>query len=203
MLRSWAVRFHRPSLPHHTRCARLACQEAANIFRLWMKPIVSSRRQFLKKTTALAGLTAILGSIVRATAPGKVAEATANMRADGIMDLPSKHSVADTIDRLEALLKSKGIKIFARIDQAAEAKAVGLLLRPTVLLIFGDPRAGTPLMDKYPSLALDLPLKAVAWESADGKVWLSYNTPEYFMERHHLDSPPFKAVEQLIGAAVQ
>ena len=119
------------------------------------------------------------------------------------MDLPSKYSVVETIDRLEAMLKSKGIKIFARIDQAAEARAVDLFLRPTVLLIFGDARAGTPLMDKYPSLSLDLPLKALAWESAEGKVWLSYNTPEYLMERHHLDTPPFKAVEQLIGKAVQ
>ena len=119
------------------------------------------------------------------------------------MDLPSKYSVVQTIDRLEALLKSNGIKIFARIDQAAEAKTVGLFLRPTVLLIFGDPRAGTPLMEKYPSLALDLPLKALAWESAEGRAWLSYITPEYLMERHHLDSPPFKAVEQLIGAAVK
>lgn len=186
-----------------TKCAGLATQDPANIFRVWMKPVATTRRQFPKKTTALAGLTVILASIVRATAPCKVAGVTPNMRADGIMDLPSKYSVADTIDRLEALLKSKGIKIFARIDQAAEAKAVDLFLRPTVLLIFGDPRAGTPLMDRYPSLALDLPLKAVAWESADGKVWLSYNTPEYFMEQHHLDSPPFKAVEQLIGASVQ
>jgi uncharacterized protein (DUF302 family) len=125
------------------------------------------------------------------------------MGAEGIMDLPSKYSVAESIDRLEALLKSKGIKIFARIDQAAEAKAVGLSLRPTVLVIFGDPRAGTPLMDKYPSLALDLPLKALAWESVEGKVWLSYTTPEYLMQRHHLETPPFKAVEQLIGKAVQ
>jgi uncharacterized protein (DUF302 family) len=125
------------------------------------------------------------------------------MSEDGVIDLPSKYSVVGTIDRLEALLKSKGIKIFARIDQAADAKAVGLSLRPTVLLIFGDPRMGTPLMEKYPSLALDLPLKALAWESAEGKVYLSYNSPEYLMQRHHLASPPFKAVEQLMGAAVR
>jgi uncharacterized protein (DUF302 family) len=122
---------------------------------------------------------------------------------DGIMDLPSKFPVAETIDRLETLLRSKGVKIFARINQASEAKAVGLFLRPTVLLIFGDPRAGTPLMDESPSLALDLPLKALAWESSDGKVWLSYTTPEYLMQRHHLNSLPFKAVEQLIAATAQ
>ena len=119
------------------------------------------------------------------------------------MNLASKYSVVETIDRLEALLRSKGIKIFARIDQAAEAKAVGQALRPTVLLIFGDPRAGTPLMEKYPSLALDLPLKALAWESEEGRVWLSHNAPEYLMQRHHLSAPPFKAVEQLMGAALR
>lgn len=123
------------------------------------------------------------------------------MSADGIMDVPSKYSVAETIDRLESFLRTKGIKIFARIDQAAEAKAAGLFLRPTVLLIFGDPRAGTPLMEKYPSLALDLPLKALAWESAEGKVWLSYNRPEYLMQRHQLGAPPFQGLEALIHAA--
>jgi uncharacterized protein (DUF302 family) len=118
-----------------------------------------------------------------------------------MIDLPSKYSVAETANRLESLLKSKGIKVFARIDQAAEAKAVGLSLRPTELLIFGDPRAGTPVMQKYPSIAIDLPLKALAWESVDGKVWLSYNSSEYLMERHQLDSPPFKPVENLLTAA--
>jgi uncharacterized protein (DUF302 family) len=83
------------------------------------------------------------------------------MTANGITDLPCKRSVAEIADRLESLLKSKGVKIFARIDQAAEAKAVGLEMRPTVLVVFGDPKAGTPLMNRYPSLAMDLPLKAL------------------------------------------
>ena len=125
------------------------------------------------------------------------------MNTTGIIGLPSNHSVAETADRLEALLKSKGIKIFARIDQAAEAKAVGLEMRPTVLLIFGDPKAGTPLMNRYPSLAMDLPLKALVWESADGKVWLSYNSPEFLQKRHSLDSPPFGALAKLLDAATQ
>jgi uncharacterized protein (DUF302 family) len=76
-------------------------------------------------------------------------------------------------------------------------------MRPTELLVFGDPRAGTPLMERYPSLAIDLPLKALAWESADGQVWLSYNSPQYLMERHHLDSAPFKGIEGLLAAATQ
>jgi uncharacterized protein (DUF302 family) len=82
------------------------------------------------------------------------------MNTTGIIDLASKHSVAETVDRLEALLKAKGIKVFAHIDQTAEARAAGLTMRPTVLVIFGDPKAGTPLMNRYPSLAMDLPLSS-------------------------------------------
>jgi uncharacterized protein (DUF302 family) len=125
------------------------------------------------------------------------------MSTNGIIDLASKHSVAETVERLEAVLKVKGMTVFARIDQAAEARAAGLTMRPTVLMIFGDPRAGTPLMNRYPSLAVDLPLKALVWESADGKVWLSYNSPEFLQERHSLDAPPFTAVGNLLKAAVE
>ena len=123
------------------------------------------------------------------------------MRATGIVELASVGSVLETADRLEGLLRAKGLKIFARIDQAAEARAYGLALRPTVLLIFGDPRAGTPLMERYPSLALDLPLKALVWESADGKVWLSYNSPEFLQHRHGMQSPAFAAMAPLLEMA--
>ena len=125
------------------------------------------------------------------------------MNTNGIIDLPCRHSVAATVERLEGLLKSKGIKIFARFDQAAEAKLAGLEMRPTVLVIFGDPKAGTPLMNRYPSLAMDLPLKALLWEAADGKVWLSYNSPEYLQQRHGLEAPPFGALAKLLEAATQ
>jgi uncharacterized protein (DUF302 family) len=125
------------------------------------------------------------------------------MKANGIIDLPSKYPVTETTGRLEAMLKGKGITIFARIDQAAEAEAVGLTMRPTELLIFGDPKAGTPLMNKFPSIAADLPLKVLVWQSAEGKTWLSYNDPEYLMQRHHLDSPPFKELDRLIAAAAE
>jgi uncharacterized protein (DUF302 family) len=94
------------------------------------------------------------------------------MNANGIIDGACNRSVAETVDRLDSWLKAKRIKVFARIDQAAEAKSVGFAMRPTVLLIFGDPTAGTPLMNCYPSLAMDLPLKALAWESAKCKVWI-------------------------------
>jgi uncharacterized protein (DUF302 family) len=125
------------------------------------------------------------------------------MAANGTTDLPSSRSVEGTIDRLEELLRSKGIKIFARIDQAAAATEVGLSMRPTELLIFGDPRTGTPLMNQYPSLAIDLPLKAVAWESEDGKVYLTFNTADYLIARHHLVGEPFKALEALYAKAAE
>jgi len=125
------------------------------------------------------------------------------MSANGIIDLPSHHPVAETIDRLESLLKTKGIKIFSRIDQAAEACSAGLTMKPTVLLIFGDPKAGTPLMNKHPSIAIDLPLKALAWEAADGRVWLSYNSPVFLQQRHGLEEPPFGALSKLFEIAVE
>jgi uncharacterized protein (DUF302 family) len=123
------------------------------------------------------------------------------MSTPGLENLESQYSVHETIDRLEGLLRSKGIKIFARLDQAAEAQAVGILMRPMVLLIFGDPKTGSPLMDEYPSLAIDLPLKALAWRSTEGKVYLSFNSAEYLAERHHLAGKPFKAIEALFERA--
>jgi uncharacterized protein (DUF302 family) len=105
---------------------------------------------------------------------------------NGIISQPSPYSVTETIDRLEAVLQAKGITIFARIDQQAEAEKVGLSLRPTQLLLFGSPKAGTPLMVAEPTIALDLPLKVLAWEVADSKVWLSYNDPNYLRQRFSL-----------------
>src|ERR1700720_4888937 len=118
-----------------------------------------------------------------------------------VKSLESPYSVHQTIDRLEELLRAKGIKIFARLDQAAEALAVGISMRPMELLIFGDPKGGSPLMTEYPSLAIDLPLKALAWESAEKKVYLSFNSAEYLAERHHLAGKPFKPVEALFVQA--
>jgi uncharacterized protein (DUF302 family) len=125
------------------------------------------------------------------------------MNTNGIINLSSNHSVAETANRLESLLKSQGMKIFARIDQAAEAKGVGLVMRPMILVIFGNPAAGTPLMIQHPSMAIDLPLKALVWESADGKIWLSYNSPEFLQQRHGLENPPFQPVGDLLQAAAQ
>jgi uncharacterized protein (DUF302 family) len=125
------------------------------------------------------------------------------MPANGTADLVSSHSVEGTIDKLVELLRSKGIRIFTRIDQAAAAREAGLSMRPTELLIFGDPRSGTPLMNQYPSLAIDLPLKALAWESEEGKVYLTFNTADYLIARHHLAGQPFKALEALFAEAAE
>ena len=123
------------------------------------------------------------------------------MSANGITDLPSKYSVAETMDRLQSLLRSKKITSFVRINQAAEAKAVGMSMRPTEILLFGDPRAGTPLMEKHPSLAIDLPLKALAWEDGSGKIWLAYNDPAWLAERHGI-AQQGAAVAQAMSTAL-
>lgn len=102
----------------------------------------------------------------------------------GLIHLRSSHSVPETIARLEGVVLSKGIPILARIDHSGGAARVGLRMMPTLLLIFGNAQAGTPLMLASPTLAIDLPLKALAWEDKNGNVWLSYNTPEYLGERH-------------------
>ncbi len=104
----------------------------------------------------------------------------------GIIDRRSKHSVEQTVERLKNILQSKGVTLFDLIDHSGEAEKVGFKMRPTKLLIFGSPKAGTPLMLAAPSIAIDLPLKILIWEDSEGKVWVSYNSPEYLMERHGL-----------------
>jgi uncharacterized protein (DUF302 family)/uncharacterized membrane protein YidH (DUF202 family) len=104
----------------------------------------------------------------------------------GIIDRPSNHSVEQTVDRLQNILQAKGVTLFALVDHSGEAEKVGMKMRPTKLLIFGSPKAGTPLMLAAPSIAIDLPLKILVWEDGEGKVWISYNSPEYLKERHGL-----------------
>jgi len=113
----------------------------------------------------------------------------------GVTSKQSHHSVRESIDRLQGLLTAKGITIFARIDQQAEARKAGLELPAIEFLLFGNPRAGTPLMLAVPASALDLPLKAVAWEDADGKVWLSYNEPGYIQQRYGLPDSLIKNID--------
>ena len=104
--------------------------------------------------------------------------------ANGLITIPSNHSVHETVHRISAVLLEKGILIFARIDHSGEAAKVGLQMPNTKLLIFGSPKGGTPLMQAAPSVAIDLPLKALIAEDADGKVWLTYNDPAYLQSRH-------------------
>jgi len=108
------------------------------------------------------------------------------MPDNGMTHLPSRYSVPETLKRLESILQAKGVNIFARVDHSGEAEKARLKMRPTQLLIFGNPKGGTPLMVASPTLAIDLPLKALVWEDADGKVWLSYNAPEYLQKRHNV-----------------
>jgi uncharacterized protein (DUF302 family) len=106
--------------------------------------------------------------------------------ANGIIDKPGNHSVDETAEKLQAILRAKGIALFALVDHSGEAAKAGMKMRPTKLLIFGNPKAGTPLMQASPSIAIDLPLKILIWQDAAGKVWVSYNSPTYLRERHNL-----------------
>jgi uncharacterized protein (DUF302 family) len=110
----------------------------------------------------------------------------AQASAKGIIDRPSNHSVDETVGRLKTILQFKGATLFALVDHSGEAEKVGMKMRPTKLLVFGSPKAGTPLMLATPSIAIDLPLKMLVWEDSQGKVWISYNSPEYLKERHGL-----------------
>jgi uncharacterized protein (DUF302 family) len=103
---------------------------------------------------------------------------------NGLIHLSSPHTVVETLARLETIVQAKGLTILARIDHSGDAAKAGLQMQPTKLLIFGNAKSGTPLMIASPSVAIDLPLKALVWQDEEGKVWLSYNSPDYLKERH-------------------
>lgn len=123
----------------------------------------------------------IAGFALPASAAGRPIE-----KKNGIVDVPSNHSVDETVERVKNILQSKGVTLFAVIDHSGEAEKVGIKMPPTKLLIFGNPKGGTPLMLAAPSVAIDLPLKILVWQDGQGKVWLSYNSSEYLQERHGL-----------------
>lgn len=128
--------------------------------------------------------------------------------ADGLIALRSPHNVKDTLDRFESVAKGKGLNIFLRVDHAAGAKKAGKSLRPTELLVFGNPQGGTPLMECAQSAGIDLPLKALAWEDASGQVWLAYNDPQYLAARHEAGICPVvpnlrKVLDALAAEAVK
>lgn len=110
--------------------------------------------------------------------------------ADGLISLKSPHSAPETMDRLEEIVKERGLKVFARIDHAAGAAAIGTQLRPTEIIIFGNPQGGTPFMECAQSAGIDLPLKVLVWEDESGQVWFGYNDPVYLGERHGVPHCP-------------
>ena len=120
--------------------------------------------------------------------------------AEGLITIPSRFGAKETMDRLEADIKAKGMTVFARIDHAAGAAEVGLPLRPTELLLFGSARAGTPLMQANQAVGIDLPLKALVFENADGEVWLAYNDPHWIAQRHQLGGDTDAAVKAMAAA---
>ena len=117
----------------------------------------------------------------------------------GLIHLKSPHNVSTTADRLESILKAKGMTVFMRVDHTAGAEKVGLVLRPTELVIFGNPKVGTPLMQCEQTAGIDLPQKALIWQDQQGQVWLSYNDPSYMAQRHTVPGCE-KVVQKITGA---
>ena len=122
---------------------------------------------------------------------------------NGIVTIPSHHSVAQTVQKLEELLQAKGVKLFTVIDHSGEAENAGLRMPDTKVLIFGSPKAGTPLMVAAPGIAIDLPLKILVAEDANGKVWISYNSPAYLQTRHGLPQELLSNITVIGGLAAK
>jgi uncharacterized protein (DUF302 family) len=147
------------------------------------------------------GLARTIASIVAISLSG-----VQTMAADGLTTIPSSHGPKETIDRLETAAKAKGLTIFARIDHAAGAAEAGLPLGPTTVLIFGNARGGTPLMQAAQTVGIDLPLKALVWQDTAGKTWLSYNDPAWIAQRHglgHEVDPTIKALTAALDAVAK
>ena len=145
--------------------------------------------------------------ITALAATGLCALAPSAFAADGLIAVKSPHSAKDTMDKLEGIVKQRGLNVFARIDHAGGAIKIGKTLRPTELLIFGNPQGGTPLMECAQSAGIDLPLKALVWEDASAQVWLGYNDPAFLAQRHGAANCPVvenlrKALSGIADAAV-
>jgi uncharacterized protein (DUF302 family) len=123
------------------------------------------------------------------------------MSGNGLVQVDSRYSVEETLKRLESVLAQRAVQVFALIDHSGEAAKAGMKMPPTKLLIFGNPKGGTPLMLAAPTLAIDLPLKALVWEDKNGKVWVTYNSPEYLRDRHGVPEELIKNIS-VVGALV-
>jgi uncharacterized protein (DUF302 family) len=157
-----------------------------------------ARREFLGKVGVFVAsiMVMLLGKSYFARA-----ENGANTMSDnGLVTIASTRSVAETIDRVETIVKSKGLTVFARVDHAAGAKEAGLPLRPTLLLVFGNAKGGTPLMQANQQVGIDLPLKLLAWQDSAGKTWLTYNDPHWIAQRYGLSQEVEPTVKMLSGA---
>src|SRR6202049_3125346 len=119
--------------------------------------------------------------------------------ANGLIHVARPRSVPETLKNLQTILETRGLKVFALIDHSGEAEKAGLKMRPTQLLIFGSPKGGTPVMVAASTLAIDLPLKALVWEDADGRVWVSYNSPEYLQQRHGIPADLVKNIAGVVA----
>ena len=142
------------------------------------------------------------------SAPGNISwnKEKAPMADNGIINKVSNHSVDETVEKLKAILQAKGVTLFALVDHSGEAEKVGMKMRPAKLLIFGNPKGGTPIMLAAPSAAIDLPLKILVWEDAQGKGWASYNSPTYLQKRHGIPQdllPNIAVVETLAAKAAE
>jgi uncharacterized protein (DUF302 family) len=142
----------------------------------------------------------VLAASILMTAPAALADS-------GLVSVRSAHSVAETLDRLEQASREAGVAIAARIDHGASAARAGQTLRPTALLLFANPKLGTPLMQARQTIGIDLPLKALAWEDERGQVWLTYNAPGYLATRHNLSAdavePMRQGLERLVERATR
>jgi uncharacterized protein (DUF302 family) len=128
------------------------------------------------------------------------------MPGNGLLQVASPYTVDETVNRLESVLAERGVQVFAVVDHSGEAEKVGMKMRPTKLVIFGNPKGGTPVMLAAPTLAIDLRLKALVWEDEDGKVWVSYNSPEYLQQRHGVPEDLIKNIAvagTLVAKAVE
>lgn len=139
--------------------------------------------------------------LVLMTLAGAVLAVSAVSADDGLISLKSVYTVDQTLDRFERAARDKGMTVFARIDHAAGAAKVDKVLRPTELLIFGNPKAGTPLMQSRQTVAIDLPMKALAWADSEGQVWLTYNDPGYLVQRHDITDrdPLVEKMRRVLG----
>ena len=138
-------------------------------------------------------LVAVGGALIGASIMG-----SQNAQERGLVRVASRHSVLDTIARLDSLLSARGVRVFARIDFSGDAHRAGLTLRPEQLLLFGNPKGGTPLMVAEPTAGIDLPFKVLVWEDGEGRSWLAYNAPDYIVARHGLDAAFGKNLAALV-----